>query len=75
VTIPRIPPEYDQRTYVAIIGALEKRLNSIQQTVGAYTVTNPVPNRSIDVSSVSHAELAEIVGTIIQDLKVKGILG
>lgn len=33
-----------------------------------YTITNPTTNRSIDVATISHANLAQVVGTIIQDL-------
>lgn len=32
-----------------------------------YTVTNPTTNRSIDVSTITHAQLAQVVGTMIQD--------
>lgn len=33
-----------------------------------YTITNPTTNRSIDVSTITHADLAQVVGTMIQDL-------
>lgn len=33
-----------------------------------YTVTNPTTNRSIDVATITHAQLAQVVGTMIQDL-------
>lgn len=32
-----------------------------------YTITNPTTNRSIDVSAITHAQLAQVVGTMIQD--------
>lgn len=35
----------------------------------AYTVTNPTTNRSIDVTTITLANLAQVVGTMIRDLK------
>lgn len=32
-----------------------------------YTITNPTTNRSIDVASITLGNLAQVVGTIIQD--------
>ncbi|MHC4405703.1 MAG: hypothetical protein ACYTG0_39155 [Planctomycetota bacterium] len=32
-----------------------------------YTITNPATRRSIDVSAITHAQLAEVVGTLLQD--------
>lgn len=39
-----------------------------------YTVTNPTTNRSIDVAAITHANLAQVVGTLIQDLIDYGLL-
>lgn len=39
-----------------------------------YTITNPTTNRSIDVSGITHADLAQVVGTLLQDLIDYGLL-
>lgn len=48
---------------------------AISQPVGTYAVTNPVENRSLDVSTATLAQLREIVGTLINDLNSGGITG
>jgi hypothetical protein len=40
----------------------------------AYTVTNPTPTRSFDESAVSLSTLAQVVGTLIQDLQTLGLV-
>ena len=39
-----------------------------------WLITNPTTLRAIDVSTISHANLAEVVGTLLQDLINKGII-
>lgn len=41
----------------------------------AYTPTNVTPDRSYDADSTSVAELADILGTLIADLKLQGLVG
>lgn len=41
-------------------------------SVATYTVTNPTVNRSLDVTAATHAQLCEIVGTMIADFKTLG---
>ncbi len=41
----------------------------------AYTVTNPVVNRSINVSTITLALLAQVVGTLIADHQSYGAIG
>lgn len=41
----------------------------------AYTPTNVSTDRAFDADTVAVAELADVVGTLIADLKAKGILG
>ena len=40
-----------------------------------YTETNVTPDRSFDADTVTVAKLADIVGTLISDLRAKGIVG
>lgn len=40
-----------------------------------YTETNVTTDRTYDADATSTAELADILGTLIKDLRVKGIVG
>lgn len=40
-----------------------------------YTETNVTTDRAFDADTVVVAELADIVGTLIKDLRVKGLVG
>jgi hypothetical protein len=41
----------------------------------SYNMVNPTTMRSMDVSSVGLAQLAQVVGTLIKDLQARGDLG
>lgn len=44
------------------------------QSANAYTVTNVTTDRAFDADTVAITELADVVGTLIADLKASGIL-
>ena len=54
--------------------------NAITDAVGSllgsstYTVTNVTPDRSYDANATTVDEVADVLGTLIADLKTKGIL-
>lgn len=43
-------------------------------SLGTYTVTNLTTDRTYDADTVAVAELADIVGTLIADLRAQGIV-
>jgi len=43
--------------------------------VAAYTVSNVTTDRAYDADATSTAELADILGTLLADLKTRGIVG
>lgn len=43
--------------------------NGLAATMAAYTVTNATPDRVLDADSTSTAEVADVLGTLIADLK------
>lgn len=45
------------------------------QSAGTYVVTNAAADRSYDADTVTVAELADVVGTLIADLKASGVVG
>lgn len=51
-----------------------KAIIIVPNTGTTYTVANPVTDRIFDVSTVTLAELARVVGTLIKDLQDRGIL-
>lgn len=58
-------------TYVSV----RARLDAIQAaTAGVYTVTNVTTDRSYNANSYTFDEIADVLGTLIADLKAKAII-
>jgi hypothetical protein len=56
--------------------SVRARLDKINPaSPSAYTVTNTTTDRTIDANSTTIAELLNVVGTLIADLKTRGIVG
>lgn len=53
---------------------VERMINQLVAATTAYTVTNGTTDRAYDANSTSLDELADVLGTLITDLKTKGIL-
>lgn len=51
------------------------RLNEIQDRSDVYTVTNVTTDRVLDANSYTPEEAADVLGTLIQDLQDRGIIG
>lgn len=41
----------------------------------AYTVTNATPNRALDEAAATLAQVAQVLGTLVQDLQSRGFVG
>ncbi len=41
----------------------------------AYSISNDTENRSVDANATSLDEIADVLGTLISDLRAKGIVG
>lgn len=54
---------------------VKARLDAIQDTSDAYTVTGVNADRVINVDSTTLGELLNIVGTLIQDLQDRDVIG
>lgn len=48
--------------------------HAVQVLPAAYTITNPISNRSFDTTTVTTQQLAQVVGTILSDMKGYGLL-
>lgn len=70
---PRTPEDF-----LTIVQSIEDRLrrieNSLTQKSAAYTPTNVTTDRAFDADTVAVAELADVVGTLIADLRALGRL-
>ena len=74
--LPQAPVEYDRVAFDQALTSLDTRLRALERAVAVgYEVTNPVLNRSLDVSAATLGDLREVVGTLIVDLQAAGRLG
>jgi len=65
---------YLSNGYLNTLGILHARQKlKVGSSNPAYTVTNGLTDRTYDANTVTIAELADVVGTIISDLKGKGL--
>jgi hypothetical protein len=74
--LPAAPKEYTQAWGNALVNQLERihRLLSRPINVG-YTITNVTEQRAFDADTITHAELSDVVGTLMGDMKDRGMLG
>lgn len=54
---------------------VKARFDQIQSTANPYTITNATTDRTLNADSYTMDELADILGTLINDLKARGIIG
>ena len=75
--LPTPPNSYDQRWANQLVRQLEQNIatTNLAASAARYTVTNVTTDRTFDADSTSTAERADILGTLITDLRERGILG
>ena len=67
--LPEAPGEYDPGAFNQLISDLERAAsNSAGTAARNFTPTNTTKRRSFDSSTVTLAELAQVVATLIDDL-------
>ena len=70
--LPVPGPTYNQGDMVRLVNALEAALILLGTIIQeGYTATNVTDTRSFDADTVTLAELADVVGTLIEDMKPK----
>jgi hypothetical protein len=74
--LPSAPVEYDRRWASQLINQIESNISNINLSASSsvYTMTNVTTDRTLDANSTSTAELADVLGTLITDLKERGIV-
>ena len=75
--LPSPPIEYDQRWANQLVNQLGQNIAAINLAASAstYTVSNVTTDRAFDADSTTLAEIADVLGTLITDLKNRGIVG
>lgn len=53
---------------------VERTINGLLASAATYTATNVTPDRSFDADATSTAELADVLGTLLSDLRTKGFI-
>jgi hypothetical protein len=76
--------DVDLRNYVQalegwardLVRTVESALDQLSTQAGVgWTVTNPTPNRTLDSSADTAAQVREQLGTLVGDLKQRSIIG
>ena len=75
--LPSPPNSYDQRWANQLVRQLEQNISATNLAASSsrYTVTNVTADRAFDADSTSTAELADVLGTLITDLRDRGVIG
>ena len=75
--LPSPPDSYDQRWANQLVRQLEQNIaaTNLAASSSRYTVTNVTTDRAFDADSTSTAELADVLGTLITDLRQRGVIG
>jgi len=56
------------------VNDLDTRVSTLTGNTDVYTATNVSADRDFDANTVAVAELADIVGTLIADLRAAGVI-
>lgn len=73
--IPLPGPAYSQPDMAYAMQLIEQRLASLEGAIAeGYVVTNGATVRTLDVSTATVSDVAAFIGTLIADMKQRGIL-
>jgi|TARA_R110002020_G_scaffold48763_8_gene139009 hypothetical protein len=75
--LPSPPIKYDRRWAAQLTNQIEANISNTNLAANSstYTMTNVTTDRTLDADSTTTAELADVLGTLITDLKNRGVLG
>ena len=74
--LPQPPNEWDNKWASRTIDDIEKILDSIERPINSgYQMSNVTVTRTLNANSTTTAELADVLATLIDDLKARGMLG
>jgi hypothetical protein len=75
--LPSPPSDYNPRWANQLINQIEQNIaaTNLAASSARYNVTNVTTDRELDADSTTLAELADVVGTLLSDLRERGIIG
>ncbi len=74
--LPQAPVEYNQQWASQLLDQLERTLTTIEQVIqSGYQTNNVTDTRVLDADSTTLAEVADVLCTLIEDMKAAGRLG
>ena len=76
IRLPQAPVNYDKAHMNRLINTLELQLSEINssESTDPFQLSNVTVDRVLDANSTTVAELADVLGTLINDLKEKGVI-
>jgi len=76
IRLPMPPPQWDENWARRLISTLELQIKYLESTASpdVYTVSNLTLDRTYDANSTTLDEVADVLGTLITDLKNKGVI-
>lgn len=76
IRLPMPPPQWDENWARRLISTLELQIKYLESTASpdVYTVSNLTLDRTYDADSTTLDEVADVLGTLITDLKNKGVI-
>lgn len=76
IRLPMPSPQWDENWARRLISTLELQIKYLDSTASPepYIVSNVTTDRTYDADSTTLAEVADVLGTLITDLKNKGVI-
>lgn len=62
------------RRFASAIEEIVRTVNTLTDNTDEYTTSNVTEDRAFDADSTNVAELADVLGTLIADLKTAGVI-
>jgi len=74
--LPSPPTEYEQAWAFQLVDRLDQIHDLLNRVINTgYQMSNVTKTRALDANSTSLAEIADVLGTLIDDMKDRGTLG
>ena len=72
--LPSAPVEYNQQWANQLVDQLERIHRLLNRAISTgWTLTNVTATRTLDADSTTLAEVADVLGTLIDDMKERGM--
>tara|TARA_R100001244_G_scaffold100516_1_gene75025 strand:- start:31 stop:285 length:255 start_codon:yes stop_codon:yes gene_type:complete len=75
--LPSPPGQYNAQWANQLVNQLELNLSNtnLAASIDNYIMTNVTADRVLDADSTTLAEVADVLGTLVNDLKNRGVIG